>query len=300
MTRANRSDNSRKNLSVAILLSGIILACPIALNAQSASSPSVTPKDEKPIEPAMQKLLQATNERLEREIHGLQDDNERLKIDRLNIMNEIRKTKREKEDLIKNIQLLSSEEQEREKSFLAEIEVLEKENAEQSEDADSLLIQIDDSEKATGKMAVLYDELAMSDAKCWKLERMLKEAEMGIGVAITNAPATREAEGRLHYNCGVMAYNSKKWRRATREFRLALEQNPLDADSQYNLAVIYDVVKKDREKAIEHYKRYLELNPKAPDAARVKNYIVDLYTRNEIWGYPNCQNLDEWLWPGRW
>lgn len=272
----------------------------MALNAQSTLSPAVMPKDEKPIEPAMQKILQATNERLEREIHGLKDDNERLAIDRLNIMNEIRKTKREKEDLIKKIRLLSSEEQERENSFLAEIEVLEKANAEQSEYADSLLIRLDDLKKATGKMAVLHDELARSDAKCRKLEQMLKEAEMGLGLAVTNAPANRFQEARFHYNCGVMAYNSEKWRRAMREFKLALEKNPLDADSQYNLAVIYDEVKKDREKAIEHYKRYLELNPEAPDAARVKNYIVDLYTRNEVWGYPNCQNLDEWLWPGRW
>lgn len=292
--------NSRKKILAAILLSAIILSCPGLLAAQATSSPSAMPKDEKPIEPAMQKLLQATNERLEQEVRGLKDENERFKIDRLNIMDEIRKARREKEDLVKKIRLLSNEEQEREKSFLAEIEALENENAEQSEYDDSLQVRIDDLEKITGKMAVLYDELAKSDAKCRKLERMLNEAEMGIGVAITNAPATREAEARLHYNRGVTAYKSKKIRRAMREFRLALEEDPLDADSHYNLAVIYDVVKKDRPRAIEHYKRYLELKPNALDAKEVKNYIVDLHTRNEIWGYPNSQNVDEWLWPGRW
>ncbi len=248
----------------------------------------------------MRKILQATNERLEREIHGLQDDNERLKMDRLNIMNEIKKTKREKEDLVKNIRLLSGEEQEREKSFLAEIEVLETANAEQSEYADILLARINDLKKATGQMAVLYDELAKSDTKCRKLEQMLRETEAAPEPAATNAPADRFQEARFHYNSGVIAYKAGKWRRAMREFKLAAEKNPLDADSQYNLAVVYDVVKKDRPKAIEHYKRYLELNPKAPDAAQVKNYIVDLYTRNKVWGDPNCQNLDEWLWPGRW
>ena len=85
-----------------------------------------------------------------------------------------------------------------------------------------------------------------------------------------------------------------------REFRLALEENGLDADSHYNLAVIYDVVKQDRLKAIEHYKRYLELNPEAPDATTVKNYIMDLSLLNEVWGYPNSQNIDERFWPGRW
>jgi tetratricopeptide (TPR) repeat protein len=291
---------SRKNLPATILFYGIIIACHIALNAHSASSPSIMPKDEKKVEPAMQKLLQATNEKLEREIHGLQDDNERLKTDRLNIMNEIRKTKREKEDLIKKIRLLSNEGQEREKSYLAEIEELENANEEQLENDDRLLMRIDDLEKVTGEMAVLYYELAISDAKFLKLEQMLKESEMGTGVAVTNAPVTREAEGRLHYNRGVVAYKSQQIRRAMREFRLALENNPLDADAHYNLAVIYDVIIKDRERAMGHYTRYLELNPGAPDAAKVKNYIVDLYTRNEVWGYPNCQNIGESLWPGRW
>lgn len=292
--------NLSKWRPAAILLSGLILAGPMALNAQSKSSPPASPKGEKTVEPAIQKLLQATNENLEREIHGLKDDNERLKTDRFNILNEIKKTKREKEELVKMIRLLSSEAQERENSFLAEIEVLETANTEQAEYADSLLMQIDDLKKATGKMAVLYDELAQADAKGRELEQMLQEADLGREPAVTNAPANRFQEARFHYNSGVMAYRSKKWRRAAREFKLALEKNPLDADSQYNLAVIYEVVNKDPVTALEHYKRYLELNPKAPDAAKVKNYIVDLYTRNEIWGYPNCQNLDEWLWPGRW
>ena len=291
---------THKNLLTAIILSCIILSRPGFLAAQATSSPSAMSPAAQPGEPAMQKLLQATNERLEREIHGLKDDNTRLKFDRLNIMDEIRKTKQEKANLVKKIRLLSNEEREREKSFQDEIDALEKANLEQSEYTDRLLVRINELETETETMAALHDELAQSDAKCRKLERMLKEAEMGIGIAITNAPATREAEGRLHYNLGVTAYKSRKIRKATREFRIALEKNPLDADSNYNLAIIYDVVRKDRPKAIEHYKRYLELNPGAPDAATVKNYIVDLNTRNGVWGDPNCQNLDEWLWPGRW
>lgn len=292
--------DSRKNLPRAILFSGIILAGAAALSAQTTSSPAATPKSEKPVDPAMQKLLQTTNARLEREIHGLKDDLERLQADRLNIMNEIKKTKREKEDLVKKIRQLSGEGQERENSFLAEIDALEEANAEQEEYAESLLIRIAELKKATEQTTVLSDQLAESDAKCRKLEQMLQEAEVGLGLEVTNAPVTRIQEARFHYNCGVVAYNSKKWRRALREFKLALEKNPLDADSQYNLAVIYDVVNKDREKAIEHYKRYLELNPQAPDAAKVKNYIVDLYTRNEIWGDPKRQNLADWLWPEKW
>ncbi len=280
----------------------MILSCLIIdiLSAQSILSPSAMPKGEKPVDPVMQKLLQANNERLEREVRGLKEDNERLQRDHVSMLNEIKKTKQEKDGLIKNIRLLSNEGQEREQSFQGEIEILEKTNMEQWENYDSLLVQIDDLEKETEKMAVLYGELARTDAKCCKLTRMLKEAELGMGAAMTDAPVTREAEGRLHYNRGVMAYKSKKIWRATREFNLALEKNPLDADAHYNLAVIYDVVKNDRPKAMEHYRSYLELNPKATDAGAVKNYIADLQAMNEIWGFPNCQNIDERFWPGRW
>lgn len=291
--------NRRKNLLAAILLCGLILSCSGILSAQSSSSPSAMLKDEKPIGVTMQKLLQATNERLAQENKALKDDSERLQRDRLNIMNEIRKTKQEKAGLMQNIRLLSKEGQEREQSFQEEIGALENAGVEQSEYSDSLLAQIDDLEKATVKMAALYDELAGSDAKCRRLEQMLQEAEMDRGLAVIDEPATRFQEARFHYNCGVFAYKSEKWHLAMREFRLALKKDPQDADSHYNLAVIYDVVKKDRLKAIEHYKRYLELNPKAPDAIKVKNYIADLYALNEVWGYPNCQNMDEWLWPGR-
>jgi len=295
-----KTNNAQTNLLAAVLLSGLILSCPSTLNAQSTSLPSATHNDEKTSEQAMQKLLQATNERLAHENRALVDDNERLKRDRLNIMDEIRKTKQEKASLIKKIRLLSNDEQEREKSFQEEIGALEKTNQEQSEYGDSLLVRINELENETETMTALYGELAGSDAKCRKLQRMLKEAEMGLGLAVINAPANRFQEARFHYNRGVVAYNSKKWRQAMREFKLALEKNPLDADAHFNLAMIYDVIKNEREKAIEHYLRYVELKPKSPDAATVKNYIMDLSTRNEVWGYPNCQNLDERLWPGRW
>lgn len=291
--------NHRKNPLAAILLSGLILSCSGILSAQSVSSPSAMPKDEKPMGLTMQKLLQVTNERLAQENKALKDESERLQRDRLNIMNEIKKTKQEKVDWVTKVRLLSNEGQKREEALQEEIGALENANAEQSEYNDSFLVQIDDLEKATGEMMVLYDELVRSDAKRRRLEQMLKEAEMDPGGAVATTPTSRFQEARFHYNCGVFAYKSEKWRSAMREFRLALEKDPQDADSHYNLAVIYDVVKKDRLKAIEHYKRYLELNPNAPDAAKVKNYIADLHNINEVWGYPNCQNINERLWPGR-
>lgn len=299
MIKNVKTINRRKNLLAAILLSGLILSCAGILSAQSASSPSAMPKDEKPIGPTMQKLLQATNERLAQENKALKDDSEQLQRDRLNIMNEIRKTKQEKAGLMQNIRLLSNEGLEREKAFQEEIGALVKANVEQFEYSDSLLAQIDALEKVTGETAVLYDAWTKSDAKGRRLEQMLKEAEIDLRYAVATTPVSCSQEARFHYNGGVIAYKSKKWRSAMREFQRALEKDPLDADSHYNLAVIYDVVIKDRLKAIEHYKRYLELNPEAPDAVKVKNYIADLRALNEVWGHPNCQNIDEWFWPGR-
>ncbi|MCK5451303.1 MAG: tetratricopeptide repeat protein, partial [Candidatus Omnitrophica bacterium] len=49
-----------------------------------------------------------------------------------------------------------------------------------------------------------------------------------------------------------------------------------NADIHYNLALIYDQVKKDAPKAIKHYKEYLRLNPDALDIYEIKMRIESL------------------------
>jgi tetratricopeptide (TPR) repeat protein len=60
------------------------------------------------------------------------------------------------------------------------------------------------------------------------------------------------------------------------EYEKALRLNPQDADTHYNLAIIYDEVSKNPKRAIEHYQKYLELKPDAADIDEVKDWITRL------------------------
>jgi len=78
----------------------------------------------------------------------------------------------------------------------------------------------------------------------------------------------------MHYNLGVLFTKNQQYYQAAAEFRKVLELRPDDGDSHYNLGVIYAEHLPDREKAVDHFRRYLEINPRAHDADWVKKYIA--------------------------
>ena len=78
----------------------------------------------------------------------------------------------------------------------------------------------------------------------------------------------------MHYNMGVLFSKNKQYYQAVAEFRKVIELRPDDADAHYNLGVIYAEDLPDREKAVAHFRRYLEISPRAHDASWVKQYIA--------------------------
>lgn len=86
----------------------------------------------------------------------------------------------------------------------------------------------------------------------------------------------KKQEALLHYNLGVSYTKEKSYEMAIDEYEKALSLDPKDADSHYNLAIIYDEYRKNPKRAIEHYKRYLELRPDAADVDEVKDWISRL------------------------
>ena len=104
--------------------------------------------------------------------------------------------------------------------------------------------------------------------------------------------------GDMHYNLGVIFQQQAKWQEAVREYEKVLEVKPDDAQTHYNLALIYDTVRNDRQMALEHYQRYLNISPDANDAAKIKERITELGVENKVWGEPGAKNLKEKK--GRW
>ncbi len=83
----------------------------------------------------------------------------------------------------------------------------------------------------------------------------------------------------VHYNMGVVFANRGQFKEAEREYLRALRLDPADADTHYNLGVLYDQSLRKYRKAISHYRRYLKLRPAAEDANEVRIWITMCETR---------------------
>jgi len=61
---------------------------------------------------------------------------------------------------------------------------------------------------------------------------------------------------------------------AIKEFEKTLERNPKDLYAAYNLGIIYSQYAPDEARAVEYFKRYLEVAPEDEDANRARKYIM--------------------------
>ncbi len=62
------------------------------------------------------------------------------------------------------------------------------------------------------------------------------------------------------YLLGLVAHKKNEAPKALQHYLTALEKEPQHAHSHYNLALLYDTYYQDIEKAVRHYRRYLELS----------------------------------------
>lgn len=165
-----------------------------------------------------------------------------------------------------------------------EKELLEEELKEKEESMESQRISFDEEkEKLEEEIRHLQEELE-SDKYVLKweaAEEKLRETRRTVELLSTGRAEMRARLGKLHYNLGVLLFQQKQYERAVVEFEKALETRPEDPDIHYNLAVLEDYYLHNPQKAIEHYRLYLE---KAVDAEReleIKARIAhnDLKTR---------------------
>ena len=72
------------------------------------------------------------------------------------------------------------------------------------------------------------------------------------------------------------ALRSHNPKEAERLYSEALKRTPTDALVHYNLGALYSDYLNNPDRAIYHYRRYLELNPHARDAAQVRSWLLEL------------------------
>jgi len=125
-------------------------------------------------------------------------------------------------------------------------------------------------ERALQAMAV---ELQKREHRLIKAERMSEMIEKArADLKQVNAREERD----MHYNMAAVYTREGRFQDAEREYLRALRVDPADADSHYNLGILYDEHLDQPRKATMHYQRYLRLRPHARDVDEVKKWLLAL------------------------
>lgn len=77
-----------------------------------------------------------------------------------------------------------------------------------------------------------------------------------------------------HFNLAVLYEKDGLYENAEKEYKQCLEIDPKDAEVHYNLAVLYDDRLNKNDKALKHYKKFLQYQPTGESKQLVKNYIL--------------------------
>ena len=83
-----------------------------------------------------------------------------------------------------------------------------------------------------------------------------------------------EARARAHYQLGRTAFTQGHYERAIKEFEIGYRNKPLPA-FLYNIAQVAELTGQ-AQKALDQYRRYLELRPNAPERDEVTRHIATL------------------------
>ena len=98
---------------------------------------------------------------------------------------------------------------------------------------------------------------------------------------------------KLHYNLGNYYFRHRQYKAAVREYKKAVFYDPDNADAHYNLAVTSDDYLGDYRTAIEHYKKFLELNPKTNLLKKIQQKVLDLELHEKVVNEPQKEKVIE-------
>ena len=160
------------------------------------------------------------------------------------------------------------------------------------------IAQAPDFELAYNEMGVQYLALGQADkaaeafAKAVKLEPQQFVARLNYGIALLNLKKFGEAEQQLrqalqkntaaptgHYYVALALMNQHEFEAAESEFKISITySNDRIAPAHKYLGGIY-WRNKQYSRAADELTRYIVLNPKAPDAAKIRDTIKDLRSR---------------------
>ncbi len=136
-------------------------------------------------------------------------------------------------------------------------------------------------EKDSALMKKDHDLLTLKEEFSQRENRLIKAERMAALMDRTREEVKKvtEKEARdMHFNMAAVYAKEGRYREAEEEYLSALKVDPTDADSHYNVAILYDEEFHDQRRASMHYRRYLKLRPNAPDVDIVKEWLLNLET----------------------
>ncbi len=158
-------------------------------------------------------------------------------------------------------------------SYLALNTKLQNENETLQKDLKEAQRAIGDKEGDLKLMQGQLDETKRDLKKSGNYVQTAEKAQQGL---LLLQKHIRQERAVYNYNLGVAYTGAGYYDEAIEAYLRSLELNPSNADAHYNLAVVYDTVRQDPEKAVEHYKKYLELKPGASDSGDIREAIERL------------------------
>jgi tetratricopeptide (TPR) repeat protein len=189
------------------------------------------------------------------------------------LQEEISRVQAERDKIMKEVERL----QEDAVSYLALNGKLKAENEKLSlslTEARKLLKDADaDLEKERAKAGAFERDAQKKEQKSKTDIRLIEQAKKELARA--NKKMEQE-EQAYRYNLGVAYTKAKLYREAAAEYEKALVLDPRNKEAHYNLGLLYDKVLSDKEKALIHYRAFLELAPQGQDKRDVQDWIDKL------------------------
>jgi len=216
------------------------------------------------------------NQKLVKQKDDLQKDIQALRGERMIQETRLRTLASEREGFLKKSQMIDDIKM----SYEQEIEFLKKEL--------ELTAQRAYNEKLSSTQASLSAEKMLTSSTALATEAEQKKAESiavirgademakEMGKLVEENQILRKDTIKLHYNLANLFFEQGKYDMSVVEYKRVLDLMPQDAATHYNLAFVSAEYLKDYPTAVEHYKKYIALDPRSSDAAFVKGQILEL------------------------
>ncbi len=131
-------------------------------------------------------------------------------------------------------------------------------------------------------------------AECYKKIRMFKEAITYMEKSLDLYKSDPNTLNLMYQGIADCYFAMEDYDNSIKTYNTIIKNQPLKYSAEYNIALIYDINKKDIDKAIKHYKKTIALigNDAMGKDLKVKNYCLSRVEELKVSKFWNAQNND--------